>query len=67
MVFPLENSDRTEIMRRAKELAIEESVKAGALRETVQVVDIDEIYLSYLPSSAVRVKVKATGQLAVRR
>lgn len=64
MVFPLEHESREDVLKKAKELAVEESVKAGAERDSVEVVDIDEIYLSYLPSNAVRIKVKAAGQLS---
>ena len=52
-----------EAIKTAKKAAVEESVKAGAKRETVNIVEIDEIYLSYLPSNAVRVKIKAAGKL----
>lgn len=62
-VFPLEEFSREEVLKKARELAIKEAVKAGADEETVEVVDIDEIYLSYLPSNAVRIRVKAAGRL----
>jgi len=62
-VFSLDNTSRSEVINRAKELAIEEAVKAGAKKDTVEVVDIDEVFLTYLPSNAVRVRVKAAGEL----
>ena len=62
-VFPLEGSSREEIIKNAKNLAVKEAVKAGAEQGTVEIVDIDEIYLSYLPSNAVRIRVKAAGRL----
>jgi hypothetical protein len=42
---------------------MERAIAAGARRETVTIVDIDEIPLAYLPSNAVRLKVKAVGEL----
>ena len=63
MVFALEDTTREDAIKTAKKAAVEESVKAGAKRDTVNIVEIDEIYLSYLPSNAVRVKIKAAGKL----
>lgn len=62
-VFPLEQQSREEVLKTARELAVKEAVKAGAEENTVEIVDIDEIYLSYLPSNAVRIRVKAAGRL----
>lgn len=43
--------------------AIERCVMAGAKADTVTVVDVEEVPLSYLPSNAVRLTVKAVGDL----
>jgi len=64
-VFSLDNESRDKIMARAKELAVEEAVKAGAKKESVEVVDIDEVYLTYLPSNVVRIRIKAAGELTM--
>jgi hypothetical protein len=44
-------------------MAIDKAVQAGADPERVQVVDVDEVFLAYLPSSAARIRVKAAGPL----
>jgi hypothetical protein len=44
-------------------MAMEKAVLAGADPEKVQVVDIDEVFLAYLPSNAARIRVKAAGPL----
>ena len=38
---------------------------AGADPASVEVVEIDEVPLTYVPSSATRVRVKAVGDLAM--
>lgn len=64
-VFALENTSRDEALKQAKSMAIREAISAGADPDNVQVVDIDEIFLSYLPSNAARIKIKAAGPLKV--
>jgi hypothetical protein len=47
----------------AKAEAKSQAVEAGADADTVEVFDVQEVPLSYLPGNAVRIKVKAAGQL----
>jgi len=56
---------RDEALAQAKVLAIERAVTAGAHPDTVQVVDVEEIPLTYLPSNALRIRVKAVGALSL--
>jgi len=62
-VFSLDGVSREEAMKKAKMMAVEEAVRAGARPDSVEVVDIDEVFLAYLPSNAVRIRVKAAGDL----
>jgi N-methylhydantoinase A/oxoprolinase/acetone carboxylase beta subunit len=64
-VFALEQLTREEALKQAKEMAVRAAISAGADPDRVQVVDIDEIFLSYLPSNAARIRVKAAGPLKV--
>ncbi len=61
--FPLEGQTREDVLKHAKQLATEKATTAGAHPERAQVVDIDEVFLAYLPSNAVRIRVKAAGPL----
>jgi N-methylhydantoinase A/oxoprolinase/acetone carboxylase beta subunit len=63
-IYPLEGATRDEVLKSAKEAAIAEAIRAGAKADTVQIVDLDEIPLAYLPSNAVRIRVKAVGSLS---
>jgi N-methylhydantoinase A/oxoprolinase/acetone carboxylase beta subunit len=62
-VFSLEGMGREEAIGRARKEAEDKAVTAGADPSTVQVVDVEEVPLAYLPSNAVRIRVKAVGDL----
>ncbi|MGC8961077.1 MAG: hydantoinase/oxoprolinase family protein, partial [Candidatus Bathyarchaeia archaeon] len=64
-IFSLEHETRAKALEEAKEMAKKEAVKAGAREETVKIVHVEEIPLAYLPGNAVRIRVKASGELAL--
>jgi len=64
-VFALEDMTRAEAMALAQQLARDEAVKAGADAQTVEIIDIQEVPLAYLPGSATRIRVRAAGDLAL--
>ena len=62
-VFSLEKMSRTEAIDEATAFARKRARAAGADPETVEILDLEEIPLAYLPGNAVRIKVKAVGSL----
>jgi N-methylhydantoinase A/oxoprolinase/acetone carboxylase beta subunit len=64
-VFSLDGTTRADVLDSARARAVEKAVEAGARRETVAIVEMDEIPIAYLPGNAVRVRVKAVGDLEV--
>jgi N-methylhydantoinase A/oxoprolinase/acetone carboxylase beta subunit len=62
-IFAAAGRSHEQLMDEAKQEAVEKAVAAGATRSTVQVVDVDEVPISYLPGNAVRIRVKAVGEL----
>jgi N-methylhydantoinase A/oxoprolinase/acetone carboxylase beta subunit len=64
-VFSLEKMTRDQALDQAKQEAVSKAVEAGADATSVQVVDVDEVPLTYLPSNAIRVRVKAVGDLVL--
>ena len=62
-VFSLDGMGRREALESARSQATERAVVAGADPATVEVVDIEEVPLPYLPSNAVRIRMKAVGDL----
>lgn len=63
-VYSLEQAGREEAIADCSAAAIERAVAAGADPATVEVVEIDEVPLAYVPSNATLVRVKAVGSLA---
>ena len=47
----------------AQSEAINKTISAGGAPETIEIVEIEEIPLTYLPSNAVRIRTKAVGNL----
>jgi N-methylhydantoinase A/oxoprolinase/acetone carboxylase beta subunit len=62
-VFSLEGTTRTNVLDAAREQAIEKAIEAGARPESVEVVEVDEIPVAYLPGNTIRIRVKAVGDL----
>ena len=64
-VFALEGTTRDAALARAKQDAIDRAVAAGAAPGTVEIVDVEDVPLAYLPGSATRIRIKAVGDLLV--
>ncbi|MEW9551947.1 hydantoinase/oxoprolinase N-terminal domain-containing protein [Nonomuraea sp. NPDC050783] len=58
---------RDDVLDQARAEAIELAVAAGAAPGGVEVVHVDEIHVNYLPGNAVRVVVRAVGDLDLGR
>lgn len=50
-------------LEQAKAQAIEQAVTAGAIRSTVEIIEVEDVPLAYYPGNTNRVKVKAAGDL----
>ena len=64
-VYSYEDIGRDAAIEAARDQAEQAAVDAGARPGTVQVTNIEEIPLSYVPGALVRLRVKAAGDLAV--
>lgn len=62
-VFSLDATSRAKALDEAKAEAWEKAVAAGAEPATIQIVDVEETPLAYLPGNATRIRVKAVGDL----
>ena len=56
---------REEALENAKQEAIQLAVDAGAVRETVEIIDLEDVPLAYYPGNTNRVKIKAAGELSI--
>ncbi len=65
-VYLLERDTRQTALAAAREEAAARAIDAGADPSTVELVEVEEIPLTYLPGNAVRIRVKAVGELLSR-
>jgi len=63
-VVSLESVGRAEALATARSEAISKAVEAGADPAQVEIVEIDEVPLTYIPGNATLIRVKAAGHLA---
>jgi len=64
-VYSLAEMGREAALDDAKARATEAAVAAGALRSSIEIVDVEDVPLAYLPGNATRIRVKAVGELHV--
>ena len=62
-VFSTTDLSRNEIIEISKNEAIENAVKKGAEKKSIEIIDFEEIPLSYLPSNAVTIKTRVVGNI----
>ena len=55
---------REEALEQAKAEAVNLAVTAGAIRETVEIIEVEDVPLAYYAGNTNRVKIKAAGDLA---
>ena len=66
-VYSLEVGNRADAIADCSAAAIDRAAAAGADPSTIEVVDVEEVPLTYLPSNVTRVRAKAVGNLASPR
>ncbi len=66
-VFSYEALGRTQALEQAKKQASENAVSAGADPDTIEIVDVEEYPLQYVPGGAVRLRVRAVGDLKLSK
>jgi N-methylhydantoinase A/oxoprolinase/acetone carboxylase beta subunit len=62
-VVSLASQEREDALESVRQEAIDKATAAGAVASSIQIVDVEEVPLAYLPSNAVRIRVKAVGDL----
>jgi N-methylhydantoinase A/oxoprolinase/acetone carboxylase beta subunit len=64
-VFSLDTVPRDQALEQAKDEARDRVLREGAAPGSVEIVDVEEIPLAYLPGNATRIRVKAVGDLVM--
>ena len=62
-IYSYSEMGREESIKNAKKDAIERALQAGAIKESINIIELEEIPLSYLPSGSVRIHAKAVGDI----
>ena len=62
-VYSLAGMTRDEAIDHAKQEAADKAAEAGADPDTIQIVDVEDVPLAYLPGNATRIRTKAVGDL----
>lgn len=62
-VYHLEALSRQQAVDDAKCNAVKLALEAGGDPDTVEIVDVEEVPLAYLPGNATRIRVKAAARL----
>lgn len=62
-IFSLAEMSRDDALDQAKQQATDHAIAAGADDDTIEIVDVEEVPLAYLPGNATRIMVKAVGEL----
>jgi len=62
-VVDLEREDRDGAIERVTEQAKENAVAAGAIRETTEVIDVEEIPFTYMPGKREKIRVRVKGKI----
>ena len=62
-IFAVDGTTRESVLDEAKQEAVDKAVSAGARPGTVEIYDVEEVPIAYLPGNATRIRVKAVGEL----
>ena len=62
-VFSLDELGREKTLELAKNMALDEALNAGANPDTLQIVQMEDVPLAYLPGNATKITIKAAGDL----
>lgn len=64
-VYSLAEIGRDAAMADARNRAVDAAISAGAVGDSVQIVDVEDVPLAYLPGNATRIRIRAIGDLHV--
>jgi N-methylhydantoinase A/oxoprolinase/acetone carboxylase beta subunit len=62
-IFAVNGGSRDTVLDEAKQEAVDRAVSAGARPGTVEIYDVEEVPIAYVPGNATRIRVKAVGEL----
>jgi Hydantoinase/oxoprolinase. len=63
--FSYEQIDRSKAISETAKEAKERAILAGAMPTSIEIAEVEEIAMPYLPGNAVKIRVKAVGKLSL--
>lgn len=63
-IYIYAKTERSDCLKDAQNKATEQALLAGAIKETIELVEVEEIPLAYHPENATRLRVKVVGKMA---
>ncbi|MDE0304569.1 MAG: hydantoinase/oxoprolinase family protein [Albidovulum sp.] len=64
-VIVIVGNNREKVLDDAREEAKRNAVNAGAVEDSVEIIDVEQVPISYLPGNPTRLRVKAVGDLPI--
>jgi hypothetical protein len=59
-----QDMSREKALAAATEIAVENAVKAGADRQSIKTIDMEDLPLAYMPGHSIRARVRVVGEIA---
>ena len=64
-VVPMTEANRESVLSDALDEARRNAIEAGALEDSIEILEVEQIPISYLPGNPTRLRVKAVGELPI--
>lgn len=64
-IFSLESKSREEALEEARKEATDKAIAAGAIPDSISLLDQEDVPLAYLPGNATRIRLKVVGDMNV--
>jgi N-methylhydantoinase A/oxoprolinase/acetone carboxylase beta subunit len=64
-VVTLNEANRNTVLDDARQEAKDKAISAGATDESVEIIEVEQVPISYLPGNPTRLRVKAVGDLPI--
>ena len=65
-IYIYSREPREDSLKDAQDRAVKQTILAGALSETIELVEVEETPLAYHPENATRLKVKVVGKMKTK-
>ena len=64
-VVTLNEANRENVLGDARQEAVDKAISAGATGDSVEIIEVEQVPISYLPGNPTRLRVKAVGDLPI--